>query len=199
MSANSSYNPISMTLQYLKNFIKDRNVASIAPTTQATVKRVCRAIDFDKAKVIVEYGPGGGVFTRHLLDCMSPDARLVAVEKNPPFAQSLEKSINDDRLIVVCDGVERIKEILVQHGISQVDYIISGVPFSFFSEDVRHQLIKDTSSVLVPGGLFLVYQVNPDGLAELLSTAFTVGKPKREPFNLPPLCIYTAEKAAAPN
>lgn len=196
MAENDKYNPLAMTLRYLKNFLGDRNVASIAPTSRATVRRVCSAIDFAKARVIVEYGPGGGVFTRHLLDCMRPDSRLIAIEKNGPFAKELRSSINDPRLSVVCDGVEKIVDILKDHDIEEVDYIISGVPFSFFSEDVRRQLVKDTSEALVPGGLFLVYQVNPEGLAELLSTAFEVGKPKREPLNLPPLCIYTAQKTA---
>lgn len=50
------------TITYLKNFVRDRNVASITPTSAIGVKKVCSKIDFHKPSVIVEYGPGTGVF-----------------------------------------------------------------------------------------------------------------------------------------
>lgn len=193
--SSREYNPLAMTFRYLRNFVRDRNVASIAPTTRATVRRACRAIDFSSARVIVEYGPGGGVFTQHLLDNIRPDARVIAIEKNAEFAAALKRSLPDKRLSVVCDGVERISEILGSEGVSGVDAVISGVPFSFFSAQLRDKLVRDTWSSLVPDGLFIVYQVKPEGLRQLLASHFEVGKPKYEPFNLPPLCVFTARKA----
>ena len=46
------------TLTYLKNFIRDKNVASITPTSPFGVRKVCEKIDFKKRNVIIEFGPG---------------------------------------------------------------------------------------------------------------------------------------------
>ena len=48
-------------------------------------------MDFDKARVILEFGPGGGVFTRHLLKQMHPDAKLIAIENNDDLLEKIKK------------------------------------------------------------------------------------------------------------
>ena len=57
----------------------DKNVASVARTSKKTVERICRAINFDKDIVLVEYGPGSGAFTKYLLSRMSLDSKLIAI------------------------------------------------------------------------------------------------------------------------
>jgi phospholipid N-methyltransferase len=47
------------TLYYLKNLITDIHVASITPTSRFGVEKVLEKIDFQKNKLILEYGPGG--------------------------------------------------------------------------------------------------------------------------------------------
>jgi phospholipid N-methyltransferase len=60
-------------LAYLKEFIRDKNVASLFPTSSFAVKRAFKTLDFAKLKVVVEYGPGEGAFTRRLLKRLAPD------------------------------------------------------------------------------------------------------------------------------
>ncbi len=70
------------TLTYIKTLIKDPAVASVTPSSRFAVQRVCSFIDFPRAALVVEYGPGLGVFTQYLLGQMGPQGRLVAIEKN---------------------------------------------------------------------------------------------------------------------
>ncbi|PIQ21427.1 MAG: hypothetical protein COW65_09110, partial [Cytophagales bacterium CG18_big_fil_WC_8_21_14_2_50_42_9] len=61
------------TLVYLKTMLRDKNVASFTPTSAVGIKKVCSKINFNKRNVVIEFGPGTGVFTRYLLDHLSSD------------------------------------------------------------------------------------------------------------------------------
>ena len=68
-----------MSVLFFKRFLKrPLQIASIVPSSQALVERVASKIDFDRARVIAEYGPGEGVHSRALAQRMRPDARLGA-------------------------------------------------------------------------------------------------------------------------
>lgn len=174
------------TLSYLKNFIRDRDVAAIAPSSSFLVKRVCKWIDFDEPATIVEYGPGNGVFSEYILQKMTTDSTLVLIESNPDFVETLEEKTEDDpRAVVVEDRAEHVREILADLGIDEVDYIVSGIPFSFLDPDVKETLLERTCQVLSDDGKFLVYQ-NYNHLEEPLREHFSEVTTEREFRNIPP-------------
>lgn len=176
---------------FLKECLKDRNVASIAPSSLATVKKVCDKIDFNKKSVIVEYGPGTGVFTRYLLEKMNSESKLILIETNEYFASLLRK-INDPRVFVFNDSAENIQDILSKCNEDSVDYVISGIPFSYFDEEVKNKIIKNTRNILSEKGKFLVY-VCLNGIKKPLKQHFRSVKTDFELLNIPPLVIFEAE------
>jgi phosphatidylethanolamine/phosphatidyl-N-methylethanolamine N-methyltransferase len=180
------------TLTYLKNFIKDRNVASIAPSSRTMVKRVCEKIDFSKDNVIVEYGPGNGVFTRYILDHSTIGSRIISIELNENFVRDLGR-IRDDRFHVYHDSAENVGDILARFDITEVDYFLSGIPFSFLKKKQKDLILGATSSYLKPGGKFLAYQTS-NHLKEPLRRHFPSVDLKYEIRNLPPMCLYEATK-----
>ena len=186
---------LSGTLSYIKNFLRDQDVAAIAPSSSFLVRRVCKWIDFDEDQTIVEYGPGNGVFSEYILDRMTDDSTLVLIESNPDFVEMLEEmTANDPRAIVVDDRAERIVEILEEHDLDAVDCILSGIPFSFFDEDERQTLLARTRDVLTSDGKFLVYQ-NYNHLEEPLRNHFSEVTKEYEPRNIPPtMFAYEARK-----
>lgn len=182
------------TLAYIKNFIKDRDVAAITPSSKFLVKRVCKWIDFDTPCRIVEYGPGTGVFSKYLLKRMHPDAELVMIEGNKSFVASLrEFADRDARATVVHDRAENVHSILDQHDMGKADYVLSGIPFSFLDDDVKHELIQRTREVLAEDGKFLVYQ-NYNHMEKPLRRHFDHVTREYELFNLPPMFAYEALK-----
>ena len=44
-------------INVLKEFIKDKNVASVTKTSKYIVEKICNKIDFSEKQIIVEYGP----------------------------------------------------------------------------------------------------------------------------------------------
>jgi phospholipid N-methyltransferase len=184
------------TLTYLKNFIKDRNVASVTPSSMAMVKRVCEKIDFSRDNVIVEYGPGNGVFTRYILDHSTKGSRIISIELNANFVKDLGL-IKDDRFYIYHDSAENVGQILNKFGIAEVDYVLSGIPFSFIKKKQKDEILGITSSLLRPGGKFLAYQTS-NHLKHPLEKHFPLVSMKYEIRNLPPMCLYEASTLATP-
>ena len=56
------------------------------------------------------------------------------------------------------DCVANTKKILDKEGIKQVDYIISGIPFSSLPKDVTQDILINTKSIMGNKTLFLTFQ-----------------------------------------
>jgi phospholipid N-methyltransferase len=185
------------TFVYIMNFIKDRNVASITPTSSVGVKRVCSKIDFSQNNLIVEYGPGTGVFSKYMLQKMRQTSRLILIERNGSFNSILRKNIDDPRAVLVHDSAENVLQTLRACKESEADYIVSGIPFSFLSSDLKHRILYNTHRALKKGGKFLVYQTcfqTNNHLKVHLQKYFPVVNSKYELVNIPPLRTYEAIK-----
>ncbi|WP_459937312.1 class I SAM-dependent methyltransferase [Desulfonatronum parangueonense] len=185
------------TMNYVKCFLRDRNVASITPTSPFGVKRVCRKIDFSKANVIVEYGPGSGVFTEYLLKKMHPTAHLVLIERNQDMFKCLQKSFRDQRIHMYNDSAENVGALVNGQLPNKPDYIISGIPFSYIDQQTRQDIIQQTHDTLAENGKFLAYQTfyqKDEHLLLHLKQFFKQVKSEFELLNIPPMRIYEAMK-----
>ncbi|MDD5532406.1 MAG: rRNA adenine N-6-methyltransferase family protein [Syntrophales bacterium] len=185
------------TLVYIRNLLADRYVASITPSSKSAVERICRKINFKAKNLIIEYGPGLGVFTSRFLEYMSPESRLIAIERDPDFHRLLRREIDDPRLLVHLGCAGSVLDVL--HGVNGegADYIVSGIPFSLLSGQMRAGIISNTFSALKNGGSFLAYQTfyQPDRhLKSLLKEHFPVVRTELVLPCIPPLSIIEAKK-----
>jgi phospholipid N-methyltransferase len=187
------------TLTYVKNFVSDRYIASITPTSAFGVRRVCGMIDFRRCGVIVEFGPGTGVFTRHLLENMGPASKVVLIERNPNFCETLKSTFRDPRAVILNDCASNVLATLDSLGIPCADYVLSGIPFSFLPIIMRDRILRNTHQALRGGGKFLAYQTFYQANNHLkvhLDRIFRSVRVYYEIMNLPPLRIYEALKLA---
>jgi len=178
------------TIEFLKSFATDRDVASITPSSKYCVRKLSEHIDFATTDVIVEYGGGTGVFTKHFLKKMRPDAQLFVFETNKNFYKLLS-NIDDDRLTVFHESVEDLLELLPESVVKNVDHVVSGIPFSFFDWDMKIDILTKTKQALRDQGSFLAYQTSghlKDPLTETFGNYDTEFCWK----NIPPYFIYEA-------
>jgi phospholipid N-methyltransferase len=180
------------TLAYLKSFFKDKDVASVTPTSGFCVRHVCRPIDFSKDISIVEYGAGSGVFSRYLLQNMTPDSKLALFETNDLLFEELQE-IDDPRVSFYQDSVEFVTEVLPDEYFGNTDYIISGIPFSFLDKEAKSSVLKQSYELLREGGKFLAYQTSGH-LKKPLQNTFGNVHTEWEWRNIPPMTVYEAEK-----
>lgn len=179
-------------ITYLKSFIKDKDVAAVAPSTRFTVKKVCSKIDFDQDLIIFEYGAGTGEFAGYLLERMTPGSELVMFETNLTFVEELEQ-INDERVTVYDKSVEKVGKLVSDHYYERVDYIISGIPFSFLENEVKERILRESRKLLKDHGKFLAYQTSEHLKRSLLETFGNVDT-SRVWLNVPPMVVYESEK-----
>ena len=175
------------SLKYIKTFFKDPYVASIGPSSPLLIRQVCKTINFNKKNRIVEYGPGTGAFTKYLLKRISPDSELIIIETNPHFITELLK-IKDSRLHIFHACASNIDQIHQKTGSQPINYIISGIPFSFFDHNFKKKLLEKTKACLSPEGQFIVYQCSSH-IERYLHMYFPRIE-KRYGYNIPILTIY---------
>ena len=184
-------------LLFARNFFRHpRMLGSIVPSSRFLIKELLQPIDWNQARVIVEYGPGVGVITAEILRRMRSDAVLIVIEMNPDFVSHLRSSLPDERLKVVEGSAEAVVEILERYGHSGANYIISGIPFSTISAAMRERILRNTSTALAPGGAFLVFQFSTRVLEDL-QRVFHYVQRKFEPFNVLPAHLFFCELGAA--
>lgn len=192
MDRKKDENPSALdhTMAYMKSFLKDRNVASVTPTSANVVRKICDRMDFSRDVTIIEYGAGSGVFTFELLSRMTPDSRLLAFETNSDLANLLRKH-NDHRLLISEDSAVKVTTVRNQLGLPPADYILSGIPFSFLPSQTRVDLLRATWENLAEKGHFMAYQASflmKDTIEEIF------GNLKTESYliNLPPMFLMDA-------
>ena len=77
-------------LLFARNFFRHPlMLGSIVPSSRFLIRELLNPVDWSRARVIVEYGPGVGVITAEVLRRMRPDALLIAIEMNPDFVSYL--------------------------------------------------------------------------------------------------------------
>lgn len=185
------------TLVYLKNMFRDKQVASFTPTSLHGIKKVCEKINFNKRNVIVEYGPGTGVFTRYLLNHLTPDSKLILIERNSDFVDILRQSFQDSRIFIFHESAENVDKLLTKCHEKQADYIISGIPFSFLPPPLRESIVQKSHACLRLNGKFLAYQTffqMDRFLKDYLDACFKRTNTEFCLLNAPPMRIFEAIK-----
>lgn len=189
--------PAGRLLLFARNFLRHpRMLGSIVPSSRFLIRDLLEPVNWSRARVIVEYGPGVGVVTAAILGRMRADALLVAIEMNSDFVAYLRRTLPDARLEVVAGSAADAREILAARGLVRADYVISGIPLSILPAAERAQILERTRDLLAPGGALLVYQFSTKVLADLRRIFDYVGR-RFQPLNVLPAHVFICQAAAA--
>lgn len=127
--------------QFLKNF---RETGAFKETSRKVELEICQRIPIDRDVVVVEFGIGHGNITREILSTISLGSKLYAFEVVEEFCEHVKTEINDDRLVIINDGAENLKEYISE----PIDAVVSSIPFSFFSEEKGRTIIQHSHDLL---------------------------------------------------
>jgi phospholipid N-methyltransferase len=174
---------------FANNFFKHpAMLGSIVPSSPFLVKDVLGQVNWQRARVIVEYGPGVGTITQEILKRMHRDAVLVVIELNPQFVSFLKKK-QDPRLRVIHGSALDAKQVLAEMHVDHADYIISGIPYSLIPDPTRRDILEQARQILTPDGVLLVYQFT-DAVLPYLQSSFGSVRQDFQFWNILPARIF---------
>jgi phosphatidylethanolamine/phosphatidyl-N-methylethanolamine N-methyltransferase len=188
-------------IPFLTQFIQHPiTMGAVTPSSNSLAERILESFDFEKLSVIVEYGPGTGVFTRLICKRLGKDTIFFAIEAN----KSMFNLVINEMPEVKCfhDCASQIKKYLRQYGVNHTDAIISGLPWASFSSELQDKILYEAVSALTEGGQFSTFAYL-QGLAlpsgrrfhRKLTQVFTqVETSSVIWFNLPPAVVYRCIK-----
>lgn len=166
-------------------------VGAISPSSRFLGEKMLKSIDFSNEKLLVELGPGTGVFTDMIIEKMAEDAHLYVFELNDDFYKSLSSRISDPRVHIIHESAEFI-ENHIESG-QKVDSVISSLPLMVFPSSLRDNVIRKSYDCLKEDGKFIQFQYSLQSKRLLaakykdISINFTVK-------NIPPAFVYTCKK-----
>jgi len=179
---------------FLKQFFKDRKmVGAVSPSTRFLGEKMLASIDFDKAKQLVELGPGTGVFTDIIIERMRDDAQLLVFELNDEFYHNLNNRINDPRVQIIHDSAENIAKYLPEEEQTNQDAVISSLPLMVFPDELRSAVVQAGYNALKSSGTYVQFQYSLqskkflENIYKSVRITFTIK-------NFPPAFVYTCKK-----
>jgi phospholipid N-methyltransferase len=182
--------PQNPLLLFAKNFIQHpRMLGSVIPSSRFLIQRISDRINWDRARVVVEYGPGVGNVSQHLLSKLHPNGRLVLVEMNEEFVFLLRQRLHDPRVTVVHGSAANVRNILLELEIANADYIISGIPYTTIPTVLRRRILRESRDMTGADGQVIVYQFMRT-IERELRACFDHVEDEFEARNFPPARVW---------
>lgn len=179
-----------MNLQFLAQYVKNiRSVGAVAPSSRFLARKMVKTIDFSQAEVIVEYGPGTGVFTAEIVKRMRPGTVLLALETNPEFYKKLRRDYkNVPGVEIINASAEHIHLLHTDRKLPAPDYVVSGLPFAALPAEVSKSILKATAQLIGNKGAFITFQYTLLK-KDLFESYFDDIQVSRELRNIPPAYV----------
>ncbi len=165
----------------------------MSPSSRFLAKKMLEDIDFQNVEVIVELGPGTGVFTTRILEQMTLGSKLLVFELNENFFNSLQKKINDPRVILINDSAEKLEEYLAKYDLHAADVVVSSLPLANFPAELRNAILDAAHRSLNPIGKYVQFQYSLQSRKYIKRVFKQVGI-KFTLANFPPAFVYTCYK-----
>ncbi|MDG4798315.1 SAM-dependent methyltransferase [Micromonospora sp. WMMD1082] len=143
-------------MSFFLEFVRDPlTVGAIAPSSPALARVATAAVPRTGSPIVVEVGPGTGAFTAAIQMRLAGRGRHIAVEVNPRFAQRL--AVLHPAVDVVNADASDLVTVLAQRGLSQVDVVVSGLPWAAFAENRQRDVLSSVVATLPPHGVFTTF------------------------------------------
>ncbi len=189
--------PLQFALRFLQN---PRAIGALMPSGRALARKMADVVDWEKARTVLEVGPGSGALTAEFLPRVQEGCRFFTVEINPDFVELLESRFAG--IEAVHDSVENLASILEERNLSFADAIISGLPWTIFTRKDQDRYLKAIRAGLDPEGVFVTYTYVqglslPGGrrfLRELKRNFTHVSRSRPVWANVPPAVFFTCRK-----
>jgi len=144
------------TLSFGKAFLKQPfSTGAIAPSSKYLAQRIVADLDLDRAKHVVEVGPGTGAITQAILGRLKESSQYLGIDLNPIFIQRLRLRFPDACFHL--GSAEHLRSELNARQIETVDFVISSLPWTLFSPQRQHTILTEIVQSLSTQGEFTTF------------------------------------------
>jgi phosphatidylethanolamine/phosphatidyl-N-methylethanolamine N-methyltransferase len=173
------------------------SVATVTASSDALVAALLAPHRLDDSPVVVELGAGTGRVTDALQRRLRGAGRHLAVELNRVLAARL--ATRHPAVTVVCADAARLPDVLNEHGVDQVDAIVSLLPWAAYAAAPVPELV---AGALAPSGTFTQatlrgFHLLPPARRQARDLRAALGEVTASPTiwrNLPPARVLIARR-----
>lgn len=174
-------------LQFFSRFVVNpKQIGSVTPSSRFLVEAMLKYISWKHIDTLVELGAGTGTFTKQIQLRMKNNCQSFIFEQDPLLYQRLKQQYPN---MIHCTNAQLLQHELMKRRVSQVDCIISSLPFANFTDREREVYIHEIKQVLANNGIFIAYQYSLQ-MKKVFQQHFREVNTRFVPINLPPCFIY---------
>jgi phospholipid N-methyltransferase len=185
----------------LREFLRSpTEIGAVAPSSARLAEAVTAPVPEVGDPVVVELGPGTGVFTSAIEEQLAGRGQQLAVEMNPRLAEQLRGRCR--RVEILNADASKLPQLLAERGVEKADVVVSGLPWAAFSQQTQREILGAVSEVLAPDGAFTTFGYvhamrlsSATRFRQLLCTTFEEVVPGRTVWrNVPPAFVYHSRR-----
>ncbi|TVY08877.1 class I SAM-dependent methyltransferase [Paenibacillus cremeus] len=178
-------------LLFLQKFITNpKEIGSIIPSSRFLSQKMVQSVPWQDIRTVAELGSGTGAVTQLIQASSAASTQVFLFEKDRHMLGNLAKQYPDYHCH---SNACQLLNVIERSGVSQLDCIISGLPFFNFHPELRDELIHQIMQSLKPGGYFVAFQYSLQ-MKKQFSHVFEIEQIHFVPFNFPPAFVYVCRK-----
>ena len=175
---------------FLQRFMqKPRQIGSVVPSSRFLAEKMVQHVPWEQVSAVAELGAGTGAITRVLNHRLTANTEVFIFEMDRDMRRGLELEFP---AFHYHPDASTLVQSISRHT-TQLDCIISGLPFFNFAPRMRDRILDQVWEALRPGGLFIAFQYSLQ-MKKLLERRFHLERMDFVPLNLPPAFVYTCRK-----
>lgn len=178
------------SVKFISSWFKNpKNVGAVAPSGPVLSRTMAAIVDDSIEGPIIELGPGTGPVTAALLERGIDPSRLVLVEYDQAFCNTLRSKYPSVK--VVEGDAFALDETLREHAAAPFAAIVSSLPLLNFQPEQRSRLIEAAMKMLRPRAPFIQFTYGANSPLPVESHLYETSASKRIWWNIPPARVWT--------
>ena len=175
-------------------------VGAVLPTSGYVAAAVADVVPGSGRPTVLELGPGTGALSDAIRPRLPSGARHLAVEIDPEMVRYLRT--RKPWLEVIEGDVSRLRSLLWDAGVGEVDAVISSIPWTLLPAEQQREVLGQVAEVLKPTGVFTtvtylttLWRSNTVAFTKLLRETFEEVLPRSAVWrNVPPARVYVCRR-----
>ncbi len=141
---------------FLRAYVRSPlQVGALWPSSRRLAAAMTQWVNWDRVRVVVEFGAGTGALTPAILKSAAADCRVLLIERDARMAASLKRQFGSAN--VVHGDVQSARAYCDEAGIDRADVVISSLPWASLTPVVQARCMKAAKTILHRDGFFATY------------------------------------------